>query len=148
MKTLFSLLFTAFILFIFSCNQSSHKTSKGEDQKLEMPPPPALPGNKTQAMELLKKSESTDGIALQGSPGQNPDWDKKIIKTAFLKLEVKDFKSYSDIVHKAANQYGGYVSNEEQTQSSEKKESTISIKVPVDQFESIMVQLPNSASSK
>ena len=78
-------------------------------------------------------------------PGQNPDWDKKIIKTAFLKLEVKDFKAYSDIVHKAAKQYGGYVANEEQNQSDEKNESTISIKVPVEQFESLLNQLPSDS---
>jgi hypothetical protein len=95
--------------------------------------------------ELLR-TDTSGGISLQGTtPGQSPDWDKKIIKTAFLKLEVKDFKIYSDIVHSAAKQYGGYVANEEQNQSDEKKESTISIKVPVEQFESIMAQLPNDA---
>jgi hypothetical protein len=82
---------------------------------------------------------------LQGTTGQNSDWDKKIIKTAFLKLEVKDFKAYTQIVHNAAKQYGGYVANEEQNESEGKIESTISIKVPVEQFESIMTQLPTSA---
>jgi len=81
---------------------------------------------------------------LQGS-APNSDWDKKIIKTAFLKLEVKDFKIYTEISHKAAKQYGGYIANEEQSQSEEKIESTISIKVPVEQFESIMNQLSSGA---
>ncbi|MEJ7822849.1 MAG: DUF4349 domain-containing protein, partial [Chitinophagaceae bacterium] len=85
-------------------------------------------------------------LILQGSaPNQSADWDKKIIKTAFLKLEVKDFKTYSNIVHQAAKQYGGYVANEEQNQSEEKIESTISIKVPVEKFESIMNQLTSGA---
>jgi Domain of unknown function (DUF4349) len=145
MKTIFSLLITAFIPVIFSCNKSQHSFSKDEVQNLEMKAPPGQ--DKASDIELLKtQSDSTGGISLQGSaPGQNPDWDKKIIKTGFLKLEVKDFKLYNDIVHKAAKQYGGYVANEEQNQSEEKKESTISIKVPVDQFESIMIQLPTSA---
>ena len=98
--------------------------------------------------ELLKVQnyDTATGISLQGSvPGQNPDWDKKIIRTAFLKLEVKDFKAYSDIVHRAAKQYGGYIANEEQNQSAEKKESTISIKVPVEQFESLLNQLPSDS---
>jgi hypothetical protein len=82
---------------------------------------------------------------LQGIPGQNPDWDKRIIKTAVLKVEVKDFKSYTQIVHNAAKQYGGYIANEEQNESEGKIESTISIKVPVGQFESIMTLLPTNA---
>ena len=38
-----------------------------------------------------------------------------------------------------------YVSGEEQNQSSEKKESTISIKVPVEQFENLLNQLPSDS---
>jgi Domain of unknown function (DUF4349) len=72
----------------------------------------------------------------------NPDWDKKIIKTATLKLEVKDFKSYNDNVHKTVKQFGGYIAQEEQNLSGEKSETVISIKVPVDQFETMMNQLP------
>ena len=106
---------------------------------------PPLEKDKGSTNELLQ-TDSTSGISLQGTtPGQNPDWDKKIIKTAYLKLEVKDFKLYSEIVHKAAKQHGGYIANEEQNQSDEKKESTIAIKVPVEQFESIMAQLPSGA---
>ena len=76
----------------------------------------------------------------------NPDWDKKIIKTATLKLEVSDFKVYSESVHKTIKQYGGYVAQEEQSLSDEKSETTISIKVPVDQFETMMDQLPAQAA--
>lgn len=95
-------------------------------------------------------SSDTTGTPQQLSPNINStphiDWDKKIIKTATLKVEVKDFKSFTDIVHKAAKQYGGYIANEEQSQSDEKIESTISIKVPVDQFESLLNQLPSNDS--
>ena len=76
----------------------------------------------------------------------NPDWDKKIIKTAILRLEVPDFNIYSESVHKTIKQYGGYVAQEEQNLSNEKSETTISIKVPVDQFETMMDQLPVQSS--
>jgi len=143
MKTIHSLLLATFFLFIFSCNKSNNSESKTD--LLQVNEKPSAKENKAADIEFAK-TDSTGGIALQGTtPGQNPDWDKKIIKTAFLKLEVKDFKTYSDIVHRAAKQYGGYIANEEQNQSDEKKESTVSIKVPVDQFESIMAQLPSGA---
>ncbi|MGG9962547.1 DUF4349 domain-containing protein [Ferruginibacter sp. SUN106] len=77
-------------------------------------------------------------------PAANPDWDKKIIKTATLKLEVKDFKGYNDNVHKTVKQFGGYIAQEEQNLTDEKSETVISIKVPVDQFETMMNQLPGA----
>ncbi len=82
-----------------------------------------------------------------GSPIQTPavsnyNWDSKIIKTATLKLEIKDFKKYNDYVHNAVKQYGAYVAQEEQNLSDEKSETTITIKVPVAQFEPMMNKLP------
>lgn len=75
-------------------------------------------------------------------PNASVDWDKKIIKTATLKFEVKDFKNYTSIVYNTVKKFGGYIAQEEQNLTDEKLETSISIKVPVDQFESIMNQLP------
>ncbi|HMK04859.1 MAG TPA: DUF4349 domain-containing protein [Ferruginibacter sp.] len=72
----------------------------------------------------------------------NPDWDKKIIKTATLKLEVKDFKNYNTSVRNTVSQFGGYIAQEEQNLTDERSETVISIKVPVEQFEPMMNQLP------
>lgn len=66
------------------------------------------------------------------------DWDKKIIKTATLRLEVKDFKKTNDAVHQTVKQFGGYVAQEEQNTSDYKLETTVTLKVPVDQFDNLM----------
>ena len=81
---------------------------------------------------------------LQPSVKSNPDWDKKIIKTATMRLEIKEFKKYNDYVHNAVKNYGAYIAQEEQKLSDEKSEAILSIKVPVAQFETIMNQLPGS----
>ena len=72
----------------------------------------------------------------------NADWDSKIIKTASVKLEIKDFKKYSDYIHNSVKLYGAYVAQEEQTFTDEKSETVITIKVPVAQFETMMNKLP------
>lgn len=72
------------------------------------------------------------------------DWDKKIIKTATLKLEVKDFNNYAASVYKTVKQYGGYIAEENQNSSNEKSESILTIKVPVAQFENMMNLLPGA----
>ena len=137
--------FALAILIIFlSCHKKT-EASKFETKDLELKSPSR---SKTEGVaDNIIATDTTATIntqVLQGTPGQNPDWNKKIIKTAVLKLEVKDFKLYADLVHKAAKQYGGYVANEEQNESDGKIESTISIKVPVEQFESIMTLLPGA----
>lgn len=73
----------------------------------------------------------------------NTDWDKKIIKTASLRFEVKDFKAYNSKIHQAVKQFGGYIASEEQSKTDGNLQTTISIKVPVAQFETMMNQLSN-----
>jgi len=92
------------------------------------------------------KQSPVDSVAQQTplKPPAKVDWDKKIIKTATLKLEVKNSKNYGETVHKTVKQFGGYVAQEENNLTDEKSETIISIKVPVDQFEDMMNQLPGT----
>lgn len=72
------------------------------------------------------------------TPAQNIDWDKKIIKTAVLNVEAKNYKTFNDLVHDQVKQTGGYVAGEEQTKSDYKIENVVTIKVPVDQFDNLV----------
>lgn len=72
------------------------------------------------------------------------DWDKKIIKTASLDLEVKDFNAYYDRLRENVKAIGGYVAQEEQNESTYKIENTVVIKVPVDQFENALARLSSN----
>jgi hypothetical protein len=151
MKTISFLLFTS-AFFIFSCNRpgslfSKDKNSVSQNKQDQLLAP--LAEDKATAIDGIYQNQQTDssgGILLQGSaPGQNPDWDKKIIKTASLKLEVKDFNKYNEAIHNTAKRYGTYIAGEEQNLSDEKKETTISIKVPVEQFDAMINQLPSDS---
>ena len=70
------------------------------------------------------------------SPASKPDWNKKIIKTAALNVVVKDYQKFNQLVHSSASQFGGYIADEQQTETEYKIENVITIKVPVDQFQS------------
>ncbi len=80
----------------------------------------------------------------QGNAQTKVDWDKKIIKTGNLTLEVKNYKTFNDFLHNGVKQFGGYVAQEEQNQSEYKIENVITIKVPVDQFDNAVGQLVSS----
>ena len=71
----------------------------------------------------------------QQEPQTKPDWDKKIIKTANLNLEVKDYNAYNTSLRDKLKQFGGYITQEEQSQFEYKIENTLTIKIPVDQFD-------------
>lgn len=77
----------------------------------------------------------------QTQPTQYPDWDKKIIKTATLNFEIKDYKNYYAAFRGKVRGFGGYVAQEEQTQSEYKIENIITIKVPVEQFDNAITLL-------
>ena len=75
---------------------------------------------------------------------EKPDWDKKIIKTASLNIEVKDYNDYNSSLREKIKQVGGYTAQEEQGQSDYKIENTLTIKVPVDQFDIAVTLFTNS----
>jgi hypothetical protein len=72
------------------------------------------------------------------SPVANPDWDKKIIKTADLNVEVKSFPTFADRLRQNVKRSGGYIAQEQQTLSLSTIENTVTIKVPVDRFEDLL----------
>jgi len=74
-------------------------------------------------------------------PAVKPDWDKKIIKTASLNLEVKDYNAFYSSLREKIRSLGGYIAQEEQSQSDYKIENSLTIKVPVDQFDNAVVEL-------
>lgn len=84
---------------------------------------------------------SIDTILLQ-SGGPQIDWDKKIIKTANVTLELNNYNDYNGNIHSRLKAYGAYVSAEQQSESDEKIGNEITIKVPVDKFDDLMNSLP------
>ena len=115
---------------------------------------PDKPGGPAQANQGPDKSgnprQADKGPVTAGKPGGGDatsysDWDRKIVKTADLTIEVKNFQRYSRQLHGAVRQSGGYVAQEQQTQSSGEIENTVSIKVPVDRFQDLLEELPGDS---
>lgn len=66
------------------------------------------------------------------------DWDKKIIKTANVILQLKNYAAYNASIHQNIKNYGAYIAGEEQSQTDGGIENIITIKVPVTQFEDLL----------
>jgi uncharacterized protein DUF4349 len=72
---------------------------------------------------------------------QTFDWDKKIVKTASIHVEIKNYKSFTSAMRNNIKKFGAYVAQEEQNQSDYKIENTVVIKVPVGQFDDLVNEL-------
>ena len=148
MKTKLFIATLSIFTFFISCNRSENKSEAVTDYGMaELQKTDSQKNNQSekQQVPLGKISPfATDSAAspLQAPVAVHTDWDSKIIKNATLKVEIKDFKKYNNYVHSAVKQYGAYVAQEEQTLSDEKSETSITIKVPVAQFENMMNALP------
>ena len=70
--------------------------------------------------------------------GSNADWDKKIIKTADMDLQLDDYKKFNSSIHATINKFGAYVAAEKQTENDFRIENTLTIKVPVAQFDDLI----------
>lgn len=82
----------------------------------EAPPPPSSPRQ-------------------EEPPAVRPGWDKKIVKTATLQAEVKDYAQFSKELGQKIKSLGGYISSEQQNRSEYRVENAVTIKVPVALFD-------------
>ncbi len=124
------------LLLILSC------TSKSSEAKLEELAVHNTPIIQSETADQLytvdtATEEPTNGNNKKQKFQQYPktDWDKKIIKTASLNIEVKDYGKFSNTIRDITKRSGGYIAREDQHQSEYKLENVITIKVPVDRFD-------------
>lgn len=150
MKNAFFITATLIISIFISCNKAKdNKTESTNLAPVEATTAAASQENPEDQTTLIGGQQDTTTVNNSSNPipsrlPVNIDWDKKIIKTASLTLEVPDFKKYGDAVYKTVKAQGGYIAQEDQNLTAEKNETVITIKVPVYQFETMMNELPGS----
>ncbi len=144
------------LLLISSCNNATKKYTEDKsadvvttqrsllaDQKNKTENSNEIPVNDDLTREDTTTSPSPVIKHTQASPKTSPilalpDLSKKIIKNATVKLEVKDVKSYGELVGGKLKQYGAYISQEDNNISNERTETVMVIKVPVQYFDELM----------
>lgn len=130
-------IFIVVTMFCLACNKD---TSNKKDSYTTAPATTTY--ESIQANPSDSKAISNKEIILQGSSPQPAiDWNKKIVKTANIKIEVKDLNRYSSTIYNAVMQAGGYISKEEQHNTEGMLAMNIDIKVPVANFESLLLSV-------
>jgi hypothetical protein len=143
-----ALLLTVF--YCSSCGKDSAKNNALVETKQLLSPEEGTGDQNFRTDQMTDKTDTTlsphqqprqDQMKEQKNAADKPDWDKKIIKTASINLEVKDYNAYYAGLREKVRSFGGYMAQEEQTQSDYNIQNNLVIKVPVDQFDNAVFQL-------
>jgi hypothetical protein len=103
----------------------------------------ATPNMAASATVATDSTGSPESLVMNnGQSPLNPDWDKKIIKTANVSLELKDYANYNTLLHNKLNAYGAYIAGEHQEESDYQISNEVTIKVPVNKFDDLLNSLP------
>ena len=131
-------LFMAVIaVLIFSCNSGTQNgKNKSANQAITM----------NEAADKVEDQKMTVNDTVTGTmkpplTANYQDWDKKIIKTAEVVLELKNYRKYDLAIHTCLRAYGAYIAQEEQNFSDGRSGNSITIKVPVTQFDNLLNSL-------
>jgi hypothetical protein len=95
-------------------------------------------GNGKQEDNQIQTADTTNHQTVSLSKNDNIDWDKKIIKTADIQLQLNDYKNFNTNIHSSLKNFGAYIADEKQTENDYRIENSITIKVPVDQFDNLV----------
>lgn len=145
MKQVSSTILLVICLLVFSCQSSNNE--KAQDMATISMEPGSAVGASVQNEGMVSDTAigmppMEDQVLNNGTPAPLMDWEKKIIKTADVSLEVKNYTVYDRFVHNSTRKFGSYIASEQQRKSEDRMENTVSIKVPVDQFEALINALP------
>jgi Domain of unknown function (DUF4349) len=150
----------ATVLLLYACNHNTATDEKyspllkealqspGIADSIPVSQEDPIPTNKP---EQEKTSEAATNKKPTAPASVSADWDKKIIKTADMNVEVKDCKTFASQTREISKKYGGYVAAEKQETSACKIENSVTLKVPVAMFDDMMndlSQLPVKIISK
>jgi len=104
-----------------------------EEQK---PEEPQKPTEGMIAADTVTQAAGAPAVAPKTQAAvTHEDWDKKIIRTADLQMELKDYHAFDRSYRDGIRKLGGYIAKEQQRQSDERIENNVSIRVPVASFE-------------
>jgi Domain of unknown function (DUF4349) len=136
-KTITAIAVAAILLTACTNRASQYEQLNKTDNKAEMSPTDSasIPIAAEPAPKQPGAKASSDAPAVQ------EDWDKKIIKTAQLNLEVKEFDNFTKQVKALFKNYGAYVAAEQQVNGTDRTSNTLTVKVPVHLFDDAVTAL-------
>jgi hypothetical protein len=150
MKIICQTLAAIIMLLTVSCSNKPKLLGEYDinNQKQTKPVPPSSNVDDGSAVaDSVRQGTSSN----QGKPAdydatnRKSDWDKKIIKTSVISIQVKNSLQYGQYLKAELKNAGGYISAEEQNKTEGRLENNYTLKIPVDQFDNVINLIENKA---
>ena len=104
---------------------------------VDLPPPPT-----EDYQSAYSKSYDSDASYTDMAPPKDaPQTEAKIIKTAYLRFETQDLEQTATMVHEALAKYKGQVQNDQQRNSYNVLNHSLSIRIPSASFDSFIDEI-------
>ena len=137
----------AMSIILIACNNQHPQQMRVQDNEPEpMTADTTAPGTFNAPQTVTGKNDQnktedkkqSDQSATNNTSSDNTDWDKKIIKTASIQLQLEDYKKFNTNIHSSLKNFGAYIADEKQIENDFRIENSVTIKVPVDQFDNLI----------
>ncbi|MBP7558497.1 MAG: DUF4349 domain-containing protein [Chitinophagaceae bacterium] len=125
-------------LIIVSCNTMQEKENVPAATDQANTPLPETPATDLPGPDQQPEKQKTSSAAIPAIAASNPDWDRRIIRTGRLKLEIKELKQYYSFMRDQIRTMGGYIASEELTENDFERQLQVSIRIPVGQFDAAL----------
>ncbi len=103
---------------------------------------------KTENRSIVANDEMREDAISPAPPSQtggNATIDKKIIKTAYINIEVENIAASRKLIDTTIKSFNGYVVSENMQNTESQLSSNINIKVPAQQFDKMLAKLASIA---
>lgn len=150
MKTIHLMAAMAILYCTASCNLRSEKNAEAYTTTMVAKDLAiSAPASDTAATVVWEEQDNSPGERKQeppqkpvadGNPKETvyPDWNKKLIKTADLRIEAYQYDRFDQRMRSSLERYGAYISTEEQRERFGRLENELTIRVPVSQFDALV----------
>lgn len=143
-------LLIALMILIAACAAASEESSKGETSAVPgapgvAVPAPVPPREGSREVPPPEVIITEGGFASSGDTGTTLDTERMIVRNGNISLVVEDVPIAIERITTTAEGFGGYVVNSNVWQNGERLSGSISIRVPVESFETTLQALRDLA---
>jgi len=131
--------------FFFACNSPESSESEFYSPESSINFIPSNNDFSSKEKKIYSNDETDDITTNENTKNNTQNITKKIIKTASINFGVSDYKKSKENISKIISKHKGYVSSENESNTSYSISNTIIIRVPAENFETLLSDLEGEA---
>lgn len=148
-KVILLMIFIALVVMITACSNDSESSDSSNESAMEDSAGVEAERSAVGTDESSSEQQNSEDGSASSQEGEVIETNRKIIYTAFLHVEVKDYQQAENVIQAQTTDFGGYIVDSTMHVDSESGSSNgeITVRIPQEQFKDF-VRLVEDGSSK